>query len=160
MKSLRAKVGTALLQVPSVAAIIRDERGDLLLQRRASDGAWSLPAGAIDPGESPARAVVREVWEETGLRVIPVRLIALLGGESYRHTYENGDRVEYTVALFACRITGGELGGRDGESIELRYVDPAAMPALALPYPDWVFTAGLQGETFFDWDDRWLDHLE
>lgn len=139
-------IGTALLQVPSVAAVIRDEAGRVLLQRRASDGAWSLPAGAIDPAESPAEAVVREVLEETGLAVVPDAVLGVFGGERYRHTYAGGDRVEYLVVVFACSVTGdlpveGVPAGHDGETLELRWFAPEAMPPLALPYPPELFSA-------------------
>jgi 8-oxo-dGTP pyrophosphatase MutT (NUDIX family) len=148
MKSLRDRVGTDLLQVPSVAAIVRDEAGRVLLQRRTSDGRWSLPAGAIDPGESPAQAVIREVREETGLRVLPRRIAGVFGGEGFSHVYENGDRVEYLAVLFECDVTGGDLGGEDDETAELRYFEPSEMPALALAYPREVFMGS--GEVWFD----------
>ena len=74
IKGLREKIGHDLVLNPGVAALIHDESGRVLLQRRSYDGLWSLPAGAVDPGESPAQAVVREVWEETGLKVVPVGL--------------------------------------------------------------------------------------
>ncbi|RYD17210.1 MAG: NUDIX domain-containing protein, partial [Verrucomicrobiaceae bacterium] len=51
------------------------------------DGTWSLPAGAIEPGESPAEAVAREVLEETGLTCISSEVIAVLGGGDFRFTY-------------------------------------------------------------------------
>jgi len=76
---------------PGVAALIRDDEGCFLLQRRSDDGSWSLPAGAVDPGERPARAVVREVWEETGLEVVPVALAGVFSGPGFLHTYPNGD---------------------------------------------------------------------
>lgn len=152
-------VGTALLQVPSVGAIIHDAEGRILLQRRSSDGSWSLPAGAIDPGETPAEAVVREVWEETGLHVRPARLAALFSGDRFRHTYENGDRVEYMIALFECDVVGGALQGQDDETIELRYFDLEAMPPLAIDYPREIFRRDRDAPTYFDWEDAWLDRL-
>ena len=48
LKDLRDKVGKGILQIPSAAAIIRDENGRILLVKSAD--VWSLPAGAIDPG--------------------------------------------------------------------------------------------------------------
>ena len=60
-------------------------RGVSLLQRRNDDGSWSLPAGAIDPGEGPAQAVVREAYEETGLHVVPEKVAGVFGGEGFRH---------------------------------------------------------------------------
>jgi mutator protein MutT len=139
LRELRALVGTRLLQVPSVAAIIRDERGRILFQRRASDGRWSLPSGAIDPGETPEEAIVREVREETGLSVIPTKLLAVYSGERFRHVYEGGDRVEYMVAVFRCDVVGGALGGEEGETLELRYFDHDERPELVLPYPQELF---------------------
>lgn len=58
---LRGLVGNRLLLLPSVAAVIHDRKGNLLLQEKASGEGWSLPAGAIEPGETPQEAVMREV---------------------------------------------------------------------------------------------------
>jgi len=57
-RALRERMGTELLLIPAVAAVIRDEHGRILIQR-SRHGVWSLPAGAIEPGESPAQAAVR-----------------------------------------------------------------------------------------------------
>jgi 8-oxo-dGTP pyrophosphatase MutT (NUDIX family) len=136
VKELRALIGHRLLLLPGVAAIIRDEAGRVLLQRRAQDGCWSLPAGAIDPGESPAEAIVRECLEETGLRVRPERVLGVFGGaDGYRAELPGGDRVEYTAIVFACQVLGGTLGGRDGETAELAFFHPADRPPLVTEYP-------------------------
>lgn len=139
-RALRAKIGSMPIFSPSVAAVIRNDRGDVLFQKpRGSTNVWSLPAGAIELGETPAMAVVREVYEETGLRVEPVSILAVLGGDAWHFTYPDGNQVEYVVVVFACRVLSGDLGCLDGESEELRYFDPENRPLLALPYPDDVF---------------------
>jgi len=98
VRDIRESIGTRLLLMPAVAAIVRDGEGRILLQRRSDDGRWNLPAGAIDPGESPDEAVVREVREETGLEVRPVRVAGVFGGaDGFRHRYGNGDEVEFTA---------------------------------------------------------------
>ncbi len=79
LKDLRSKVGHQLLQIPSVAAIIRDEMNRILLQK-TSEEIWSLPAGAIELGETPVQAIIREVWEETNLIVRPLRVVGVFGG--------------------------------------------------------------------------------
>lgn len=63
--------------MPSVAAVIRNDSGEILLQNKGNGEKWSLPAGAIEPGEAPAEAIVREVWEETGLIVLPRKLVGV-----------------------------------------------------------------------------------
>jgi 8-oxo-dGTP pyrophosphatase MutT (NUDIX family) len=105
-RSIRDCVGSALLLIPAVAAIVRDEAGRVLLQQRHDDS-WSLPAGAMEPGESPTVAVIREVFEETGLQVRPSRIAAVVGGSSCRVRYPNGDEVEYVVTVFDCESRRG-----------------------------------------------------
>ena len=71
-------------RVPCVGAIVRDERGRVLLVRRGTEpqrGRWSVPGGRIEPGESGREAVVREVEEETHLRVIPTGVAGVVERE-------------------------------------------------------------------------------
>jgi 8-oxo-dGTP pyrophosphatase MutT (NUDIX family) len=134
-KQLRAKIGHDLLLVPGVAAVIRDSTGRLLLQERSSGEGWSLPAGAIEPGESPEQAVQREVLEETGLVVAPTQVLGVFGGRHFRYVYPNGDAVESTVVLFRCAVIRETGAALDPETKSLRYFAEAEMPRLALPYP-------------------------
>ncbi|GAA6526757.1 hypothetical protein IDVR_25530 [Intrasporangium sp. DVR] len=57
--------------------VLRNERGDVLLCELAYKAEWDLPGGVVDPDESPARCVVREIEEELGLAVQPVGLLAV-----------------------------------------------------------------------------------
>jgi 8-oxo-dGTP pyrophosphatase MutT (NUDIX family) len=134
-KQLRAKIGHDLLMMPGVAAVIHDSSGRLLLQEKTSGEGWSLPAGAIEPGESPEQAVVREVLEETGLVVTPKEILGVFGGRDFRYVYPNGDAVEYTVVLYRCAVTGASGTTLDPETKALQYFARAEMPRLALPYP-------------------------
>ena len=139
LAELRAIVGHRLLQVPGVAAVIHDDEGRVLVLRTTS-GVWSLPAGAIDPGESPRDAVVREVREESGLEVVPHALLDVLGGPGWRYAYPNGDIVDPTAIVFACTVVGGTLHCDGVETTEARWVAPADVaPMLALPYPARLF---------------------
>ena len=140
LKELRESVGSRLLMVPSVGGIIRNEEGDILLQKTAHDERWSLPGGAIDPGEKPSEAIIREVKEETGLTIHPTHILGLFGGEEFRYTYPNGHRVEYVFPVFACSIVGGNLGGLDDETEELQFFPETDIPELTLPYPPELFT--------------------
>jgi 8-oxo-dGTP pyrophosphatase MutT (NUDIX family) len=149
VQSMRNAVGMRLLLLPAVAGIIRDADGRVLLQRRADDGGWGLPAGAIDPGETPADAVIREVYEETGLEVRPTRVIGVFGGTALRFRYPNGDEAEYTTIVFACEVLGGTLECRDGECIELRFFEVERMPSLDAHYPRALFEVADRREALF-----------
>jgi 8-oxo-dGTP diphosphatase len=105
--TIRAKIGHDLLLMPAVAAIVRNEAGEILLQKRADNGKWCLPGGMVEPGEEPAQAVVRETLEETGLVVEPVSVSGVYGGPSLMGQYPNGDRYAYIGITFACRVAGG-----------------------------------------------------
>ena len=94
-RAIRERVGKTLLLMPAVAAVIRDVEGRILLQQQQHDGTWSLPAGGVEPGESPSAAVAREVAEETGLVVRAETVLAVLGGEQCRVRHPNNDEVEY-----------------------------------------------------------------
>ncbi|MGE6783884.1 NUDIX domain-containing protein [Ensifer adhaerens] len=135
IQNLRQKIGTDLLLCPGVAAVIHNAEGQILLQEKASGEGWSLPAGAIELGEAPEEAVMREVMEETGFPVLVDRILGVFGGRDFRYTYPNGDQVEYVVTLFRCRIVGAQQPILDGETKSLRYFSAADMPPLALPYP-------------------------
>lgn len=156
---LRDKVGNECIFMPSAAGIVRNTRGEILLINKGNGENWSLPAGAIEPGEAPAEAVVREVWEETGLYVVPEKLAGVFGGKDFRYRYPNGHQVEYNVFMFDCSIQGGELSPVDDETAEIHYFHPDKMPELALPYPKELFLHTEAGETYFQWNEQWLKNL-
>ena len=91
--------------LPGVAAAFRDSAGRLRLRPKAAER-WSLPFGTIEPGETPEESVVREVPEETDLDVVPVELLGVFVGTSFRHTVPNGDEVERTVVAVRRAPTG------------------------------------------------------
>ena len=106
---LRAFVGHELLLLPSSAVLPVDAEGQVLLAwaAGASDG-WSTVGGAVDPGESPAEAAIREAREEIGVEVRLERLLDVLGGPDYEVTYPNGDRVMYVCAAYEATIIAGD----------------------------------------------------
>ena len=140
-RALREVTGSRLLLLPGVAAVIHNDQGKILLQLPTGSDTWSLPAGALEPGETPSEGIVREVYEETGLLVHPSKVLAVLGGEEYRTVYPNGDQVEYMVTVFACVRTGGIFGRTDDETADLAWFHPNEMPPLPLPYPPEIFRA-------------------
>jgi len=132
LRGLRAKVGTTLLHVPSVTALVFDDDRRVLLVRHSNGGVWVAPGGAIDPDEAPQDAVVREVWEETGLHVEPVSLRGVYGGPEFRVRYANGDVNSYVMAVFECRRVGGVLRADGDEVTEARYVAASELATIQL----------------------------
>ena len=122
---LRKAIHHDWMMMAGAAAIIRDDEGRFLLQRRSDFNKWSLPGGSLDPGEDPALAVIREAREETGL---DVQVERISGVYSFAIEYPGGDRVWGTSTTFLCQAVGGELALDDDETLELRYFAPDEFP--------------------------------
>ncbi|HEU5215074.1 MAG TPA: NUDIX hydrolase N-terminal domain-containing protein [Gaiellaceae bacterium] len=100
-------------------------RGDeILLVREA--GAWSLPGGWADVGESPGEAAVREVLEESGWETRAVKLLALLDRD--RHGYEP-HAWHIWKAIVLCELAGGEQQALHSETDEARFFARDSLPA-------------------------------
>ena len=126
--ALRTKIGTAPLWLSGVTAVVlKDDQ--LLLVRRADNGAWTPVTGITDPGEQPADAAVREVAEEAGVRVVPERLAGV--GVTEVVIYSNGDQSQYLDLTFLMRWTDGDPYPADGENTEARWFPLDALPPMS-----------------------------
>ncbi|MDG9701067.1 NUDIX domain-containing protein [Streptomyces sp. DH37] len=128
IRELRAGVGRRLLFLPGVSAVVFDDEGRVLLGRRADTGHWSVIGGIPEPGEQPADAAVREVYEETAVRVVPERLVLVQTLAPVR--YPNGDVCQFVDMSFRCRAVGGRARVNDEESLEVGWFAPDALPPL------------------------------
>lgn len=117
---------------PSVSAIIFDRQGHLLLQRRSDGGQWGLPGGSVEIGESVARAIRREVSEETGLDVAVRRVVGVYSDPRRQVVrYPNGNVWHYVNVCFECAARGGALRTSD-ETLELSYFRVGRLPRTLL----------------------------
>jgi 8-oxo-dGTP pyrophosphatase MutT (NUDIX family) len=131
VRELRGQLAPGrLLQVPSVSVAVRDDAGRVLLARHSEVGAWVLPGGAIEPGETPADAAVRETWEEAGLLVRLTRLVGVFGGPDFIVQYRSGDRTSYVMTVFEGRAESGAPRPDGVELLELRFVGGDEWPSL------------------------------
>jgi 8-oxo-dGTP pyrophosphatase MutT (NUDIX family) len=115
-----------------VSALVFDAEGRILLGQRSDNGRWALVGGIVDPGESPADAVVREVFEETAVVVEPIRVTGVY--HSPVITYPNGGRSQYVVIAFACRHVSGEPRVNDDESLDVGFFALDELPELSPPF--------------------------
>ena len=114
------------------AIIIRNERGQILLQERTDRNKWGLPGGCQDLGEDLRVTAIREAYEETGieLNIENIILIDTLSGESRKNSYPNGDIVYNNTSLYLADVSmedASNLKG-DSETKRLKFFDPDDVP--------------------------------
>lgn len=109
--------------VVAASAVVTDERGRILLQRRRDNDLWALPGGGMDLTESLPQAAVREVKEETGLDVEITGLVGTYTDPKHIIAYTDGEVRRQFNICFTARVTGGRLALSD-ESTDLRFVPP------------------------------------
>lgn len=144
--AVRAMIGTDLLVTISSAAMVVNEKHEILLQKRTDNGLWGLPGGIIEPGEEPAQTAIREVYEETGLHVEAVELVGIFGGEQQRIIYPDGAQTVYVNTTFMCRVIDGTLTPDLNESSDVRWFRTDDLPASLDPAYIREIEAYLRGE--------------
>ncbi|WP_405160488.1 NUDIX domain-containing protein [Nocardia sp. NBC_01499] len=108
--------------VPGGSALIVDEHGAILMQRRSDSGNWSLPGGTMEIGETLEQCVVRETKEETGLDIEITGLLGIYTDPDHVIAYTDGEvRQEFNITYYG-QVVGGELAVSD-ESTAVRYLN-------------------------------------
>ena len=93
--------------VVAVGAVVRNDRGEILLIERTDNGLWALPGGAQEIGESIKDAVRREVREETGIEVEVTGLTGIYSDPAHVIAYDDGEvRQEFSLCFAARAIVG------------------------------------------------------
>ncbi len=111
------------------AAIIVNNKGQILLQSRADRDKWGLPGGCQELGERFQDTIIREIKEETNLDVKEqdLELIDIVSGSTRRNDYPNGDVVINNTALYCIKKYSGELKW-DSESKNMKFFDINSLP--------------------------------
>ncbi len=124
---LRRAVGTAPLWLPGVTAVtIRDR--EVLLVKRADNGAWTAVTGIVEPGENPADCAAREVREETGVSARATRLAWVHVTRPAVHA--NGDQAQYLDHVFRMQWLSGEPFAADDECTAAAWFDLDRLPPM------------------------------
>ncbi len=147
---LRKIVGTRLLYLPGVRAIIVNGKEEILLQRRTDTGTWGLPSGSSELEDTALGTLAREVAEETALEVLEAEPMALYSGPGQRVTYPHGDMIQCFSIAFVVRKWAGDPVADGVEGSELGWFAPDELPA---------DTVGIHKTTVADyvtWDGKFM----
>jgi putative (di)nucleoside polyphosphate hydrolase len=118
---------------------------------------WQMPQGGVDEGEDPGRAVLRELWEETGAAAEHVEVVTRLPQELFYELPDNlkgklwggrylGQRQTWYLARFTGNDGDIDLEAHDPpEFFEWKWVDPDLLPELIVPFKREVYAAIVAG---------------
>jgi 8-oxo-dGTP diphosphatase len=113
--------------LPCAAALVRNSEGEILLVKRGvepSKGEWALPSGFIEIDETPEKACLRELKEETGLEGRIVRLVGVYSQESVR--YKN-------VVIAGYEVEGKGIPHPGSDSQDVQFFSAEELPPIAFP---------------------------
>lgn len=125
---LRSKVGHEKIILVFAGGCVFDTDGKVLLQCRGDSKKWGFPGGAIELGETPEMAAIREVKEETGLDVKVSSLIGIYTDCDME--YPNGDKAHSICIVYELDMIGGQLKCDNDETVNLKYFALDEMPEL------------------------------
>ena len=143
MKSVGEGVAGYVTPKVAVGAVVGNDKDEILLVQRADSGVWLYPTGWADVGYSASEVVVKEVQEETGIEVEPVRLIAVLDGLRLGFT-----RIPLYSLVFYCRMLGGELRAHPLECADVGWFAEDRLPTPIAGADTWAVNAfrAIRGE--------------
>jgi 8-oxo-dGTP pyrophosphatase MutT (NUDIX family) len=131
---LRKVVGRRLVLVPGARIVVHDRLGRVLLELRKDFRRWGLPGGHQEVGDSSADTAVREVFEETGLRITQPLVFGIASDPRHETIrFPNGDRTQSVSVLFHAKKPRGAPRLDPSETLELGWFALDALPAQVMP---------------------------
>ncbi|MEO1407960.1 MAG: NUDIX domain-containing protein [Pseudomonadota bacterium] len=130
---LRKLVGSSPIILTGTSVVVRNERGQILFQRRSDNGLWSLPGGMLEMGDSLEETARREVFEEVGIALHSLELLGVVSGPECFYRYPNGDEVWNVTVVFESEAVAQNPSAKH-ESLEAVWSTFASMqPNLSPP---------------------------
>ena len=117
--------------VPAASAVVANERGEILMQRRKDNDLWALPGGTMDLGESIGETAIRETREETGLNIEIDGIVGIYSDPRHLIEYSDGEVRQQFNVCFRGRLLSGTLR-RSDESTDVRWIAPADLESLEI----------------------------
>ncbi|RLC00514.1 MAG: DNA mismatch repair protein MutT [Deltaproteobacteria bacterium] len=133
LQEIRKLVGSHRIFVPGVRAVVVNNVGEILLQRRTDTNLWGLPGGSVELGETAFEALKREVAEETALTVINAEPMALYCGPDQKFAYPDGDRVQVFAVAFIVQKWKGQPRADGIEGSRVRFYSLSKLPENIVP---------------------------
>ena len=145
---------------PCVGVMLVNAQGRAFVGKRIDNKEgdfWQMPQGGVDDGEDPDRAVLRELWEETGAAAEHVEVVTRLPQELFYELPDNlkgklwggrylGQRQTWYLARFTGNDGDIDLDAHDPpEFFEWKWVDPDLLPELIVPFKREVYAAIVAG---------------
>lgn len=131
---LRKIVGNRIILIPGARVVVHDRRGRVLLELRKDFRKWGLPGGHGEIGDDIATTAMREVYEETGLRIARPEPFGIASDPKRETiTFPNGDRTQNVAVLFHARKPAGTPRHDPSETLEIDWFAPDELPKDILP---------------------------
>lgn len=121
--------------VPSANVIATNAAGQVLLIRRADNGNFALPGGAMDLGESLTDTAIRETLEETGWKVEITGLVGVFSNPGHRVLYTSNNEIRQECNVIYTGRAIAPVADADEESTEVIWVDPADIDRISPMHP-------------------------
>ena len=118
---MRKLVGHRTLMQCAASVACIDEKGRILLGKRADNHLWGYSGGAAEIDERAEDCARRELFEEMGLIADELTFFCVNSGPEAHYVYPNGDEVSNFEIVYVCRKWHGEPKACDGEMEELRF---------------------------------------
>lgn len=125
---LRKIVGHRPLLQVGASVIVENDRGEILLQKRADNHCWGYAGGGVELDEVVEEAARRELYEETGLIAREMELFGVFSGKDTHYIYPNGDEVSNIDIVYLCKKYDGTLKCQEDEVEELKFFPSDALP--------------------------------
>ena len=134
IQKMRSKIGHDLFIHPAARIIVENEQQEVLIIERADNGNIGLPAGALEEGETIEECIIREVQEETGIKLLALEVIGISTNPKFESVeYPNGDKIQYFTIEFFSNRWEGKIRVRDTKEVKsARFMDRSNLGKLPL----------------------------